>query len=146
MNLWVFLSTSTYIFKRNKLKSQSFHYRLRQLKNKDELQKIKQQRINKGDSLHFFMSQFIFRGIMFSQNEMTVNFPLCHVCIISLQIFINRHYRWKWTKGLEKIHLWRWITCSFCWSYLCPLLQKLNNTKRRSNPSSDHHGGPASEF
>lgn len=123
------LSTSTYISKRSKLKPQSFHYLvLKQLKNKDELQKLKQLRINKEETVLSLHVIVYIQGITFSQNEMTVNFPLCHVCVISLQTFVNRHCRWKRAKDLQRIHLWGWITCSFCWSFLCPLFQKLNNS------------------
>lgn len=56
------------------------------MKNKDELQKVKQQQIDKEEIVFTSLSHSLQSGASCSlRNEMTVNFPSCHVCIISLQ-------------------------------------------------------------
>lgn len=55
--------------------------------------KLKQQRINKEETILSLHVIVYIQGIMFSQKDMTVNFPLCHVCVLSLPKFVNRHYR-----------------------------------------------------
>lgn len=84
MNLYFSLPQVTF-FKEINWNCRVFNICLRQLKNKNKLQKVKQQRIHKeGDCFHFFMYS-LYSGTSCSlRNEMTVSFPSCHVCI-SLQ-------------------------------------------------------------